>query len=94
MILPITHVSMTPKVIDRWEADQVCWDHTVLCAFEATTGLEGVFEDSAAFEAWLDTPAAQPALAALASARRGEWISPREWGAAFAFWINAARAAA
>lgn len=98
--MAITHVSVTRKdlnlssgdpatdsIIDRWDADQVCWDQTVLCAFEAThPGADGVLDDHAALMDWLETPAAQPALSALASARRGEWISPREWNAASAFW--------
>ncbi|MGA8429489.1 MAG: hypothetical protein WB729_06685 [Candidatus Sulfotelmatobacter sp.] len=74
------------------QKDQDIWDSTVLCAFESTTGLEGVSENPDAFEAWLNTPAAEPALAALESARAGVWISPPHYQDAVAFWQTVAKA--
>jgi hypothetical protein len=82
------------NLLNDWQTDQDIWDSTVLCAFESTTGLEGVFENPYAFQAWLDTPAAQPAIAALQSARAGVWISPRAYEHAAAFWRTVAKAKA
>jgi hypothetical protein len=82
------------QTLDEWQRDQEIWDATVLCAFEATTGKEGVFEDFEAFEAWLQTDAAEPAWAALKSARSGVWISPPDYHDAVEFWRAAAKATA
>jgi hypothetical protein len=77
--------------LDDAQHDQEIWDATVLCAFESTTGKDGVLEDEA-FQAWLENdPAALPAIAALKSAREGVWISPQDYNEAAIFWRAAAR---
>jgi hypothetical protein len=80
------------EFLDAAEADQESWDLTVMCAFEAThPGMDGVL-DRAAFEEWLASKDAYPATAALASARAGVWISPRDYQQAETFWRSVASA--
>jgi hypothetical protein len=79
------------QFLSEAQNDQEIWDATVLCAFETTTGIDGVLNYEV-FEEWLDTPAAHPALAALKSARAGHWISPQNYQDAAAFWGTVAKA--
>lgn len=99
---PPLHIELKPpstgdprldELLATWQHEQNVWDSTVLCAFETATGIDGVLNRDA-FHAWLETPAARPAIAALESARSGIWISPECYQDAISFWRAAGKAIA